>query len=96
MKHYVIIEAHSGYVWEEADADDPIAACKAIDRKIDHVEADEYWESNDHSTSTGYFVYEAPADWVPVFDGQSQFEIKRVMALPMVAKVDYTRASDVQ
>lgn len=93
MKHYVMIDAHSGYVWEEADANDPIEACRIIDRKIG-AEADEYAEQRLDGQS-GYYVYEAPADWTPVEDGQSKTEIERVLALPLVAQIATTRRGDI-
>lgn len=99
MTHYVLIEANSGYVWEETDAESPIEACKIIDTKIGGI-ADEYWEAarSDHSDwSSGggcYYVYQAPSDWTPVTDGTLESEIQRVEALPMVAKVNYAGRSD--
>lgn len=88
MQHYVLIDGHSGYVWEEADADSAIEACRIVDDKLQGAGRREYWEG-DRSTGNGYFVYLAPADWKPVSDGQSQEEIERVEALPFVAKIEY-------
>lgn len=87
MPHYVLIDNYSGYVWGEADADDPIEACAIVDRQTggDPREYEEQMIGN--SSTSGYFVYEAPADWRPVDDGQSQDEIERVTALPLVAEV---------
>ena len=67
--HYVLIDAYSGFVWEEADATDPIEACRIVDEKVGG-EARSYEREHLHGQN-GYYVYEAPADWTPVEDGQS-------------------------
>ena len=85
--HYVLIDAYSGFVWEEADATDPIEACRIVDEKVGG-EARSYEREHLHGQN-GYYVYEAPADWTPVEDGQSQSEIERVQALPLVAQVAF-------
>lgn len=86
-QHYVLIDAYSGYVWEEADAPDPITACEIVDDLIGGAEGRDYEEVYRLDGRSGYFVYEAPADWTPVSDGQSQSEIERVTSLPLVATV---------
>ena len=94
MPHYVLIEGHSGFVWEETDAENPIEACKIVDEKVGTV-ADEYWEANrsEWNIGNGYFVHLAPSDWTPVEDGQRADEIERVAALPLAAVVHY-RSND--
>lgn len=90
MPHYVLIDAHSGFVWEETDAENPIEACRIVDEKVGTV-ADEYWEANrsEWTIGNGYFIHLAPSDWTPVEDGQRAGEIERVAALPLVAVVHY-------
>lgn len=97
LNHYVLIDGHSGYVWDEADASDPIEACKIIDDKVGPRDGPMEYEivsRSEWNTGNGYFVYQAPADWVPVADGQSRTEIERVEALPLVAKVVCRRVQD--
>lgn len=86
--HYVLIDACSGFVWEEADAETPIEACRIVDEKIGG-EPREYEEVTRLDGRSGYYVYKAPAEWTAVDDGQSQSEIERVTALPLVAEVTF-------
>lgn len=85
--HYVLIDAYSGFVWGEADAANPIEACRIVDEHIGG-EPREYEEQR-LDGQQGYFVYRAPADWTAVDDGQSQREIERVTALPLAAQVAF-------
>ena len=97
MTRYVLIDKHSGYVWGEAEADDPVDACRRLDAEIagnGYVDEHEYCLGNaeqQRDASQGYFVYVAPDDWPEVTDGRSQTEIERVMALPEVAYVSVRR-----
>jgi hypothetical protein len=94
-KHYVLIEGHSGFVWEETDATDPIEACRLIDQRIGgEAEHYEIAPRHDWINGSGYFVYETPADWKPVENGQDPEEIERVEALNCVAKVTYRKHRD--
>jgi hypothetical protein len=93
MKHYVLIDHNSGYVWDEVDADTPIDACRKVDEKLGAY-GRVYEAAFANTISTGYHVFEAPADWTPVSNGQSQAEIERVSALPIAAVVTYTVHSD--
>ena len=78
MTTYVLIDNNSGYVWGEANASNPIEACAIVDREIGGDEREYSEERIGNSTASGYHVYQAPADWVSVDDGQSQVEIERV------------------
>lgn len=94
MTHYVLIDNHSGYVWGEADANDPVEACAAVDREIGGDEREYAVERLGSSTKNGYHVFEAPADWTPVDDGQNQREIERVeSACRKVAEVAFRTAA---
>lgn len=95
MTHYVLIDNYSGYVWGEADASDPVEACAKVDRGIGG-EGREYEVARiGNSTDSGYHVFEAPADWEPVDDGQSQNEIDRVDSLcRKVAEVKFRTLQD--
>lgn len=93
MAHYVLIDHNSGYVWDEVDADTPIEACRKVDEKLG-VHGRDYKPAFANTIDHGYHVHEAPADWTPVDDGQSQAEIDRVSALPVAAVVTYTIASE--
>lgn len=88
MQHYIMINHYTGYVWEEADASDPIEVCRLIDQKISPGIEREY-ERVGRLDCDGYHVYLAGADWVPVHNGQSSTEIARVEALPKVAEVRF-------
>lgn len=89
MPHYVLVEHHSGYVWGEADAENPVEACRKVD--AEHSGEDYEYEigfANNIKRGEGaYHVFLAPDDWVPVKDGQSQEELARVDQLPCVAVV---------
>ena len=89
--HYVLIDAYSGFVWGEADAETPTEACRIVDEQVGG-EAREYEDVTRLDGMSGYYVYEAPADWTEVTDGQSQGDIERVTALPLVAAVAYRTA----
>lgn len=94
MARYILIENHSGYVWGEADAADPIEACRIVDEHVGG-ELREYAEAFYVDTSrNAYHVHQAPADWRPVDDGQSQSEIERVAALPRVALVTFRKVKN--
>lgn len=93
MTHYVLIDSYSGFVWGEADADDPVEACRVFDATTS-CEPRDYAPVYrlDNSTASGYFVHKAPDGWVPVTDGQDPVEIDRVSALPLVAHVAFRPA----
>lgn len=93
LTHYVLIDAHSGYVWEEADAETPIDACRIVDQKVGGEDR-EYEDVSRLDGRDGYYVYEAPADWTSVEDGQDRSEIERVKALPLVAEVAFRTKTD--
>ena len=82
MTHYVLIDNHSGYVWGEADAADPVDACRAVDAEIGGEPREyELISSGAHNTTvSGYHVYAAPSGWREIQDGQSQEEIERVQS----------------
>lgn len=94
MTHYVLIDQDSGFVWGEADASDPIAACTIVDKQISPGIDREYEIVPRLDGRSGYHVFEAPAGWTEVDDGQSTAEINRVQALPMVASVSFKTQSD--
>jgi hypothetical protein len=93
MTHYVLIDHYTGYVWGEADADDPITACVKVDQEIDRTPRE--YEYRRLDGDSGYHVYEAPADWKEVDDGQSRAEIERVTSTcRKIAEVKTTFPSD--
>ena len=78
MKHYVLIDNHSGYVWGETDAVDPIEACSLVDHEVGGYNRTYERERLTGSNKSGYHVYEAPQGWIEVHDGQDSAEIGRV------------------
>src|SRR5262249_10464040 len=66
-------------------ADDPVEACRLLDRKFG-LEAEEYWASpmDQRPDRSTYWVHEAPSpDWRPVDDPDEEV----AALLPLVAKV---------
>jgi hypothetical protein len=94
MTHYVLIDNYTGYVWGEADASDPVEACRIVDTEIGGEARTYEHERIRGSDVSGYFVHEAPSNWTPVDDGQSQREIRRVQTLPIVASVVFKTIAD--
>lgn len=96
MTRYILIDNHSGYVWGEADAASPIAACRAVDSDVDPSVGKKYEEVGTFSNDlvSGYIVKEAPPSFPPVEDGQDAATIDAVDALPTVAFVRAERDSD--
>ena len=94
MIHYVLIDNFSGFVWGGADAADPVAACAILDKEVGGEPRKYEITRISNTTESGYLVFEAPADWLPVDDGQSQDEIKRTLALHKVAEVKTRMISD--
>jgi hypothetical protein len=88
-RHYVLIDEHSGYVWGEAVAADPVAACRAVDERLGETERvyEDIGGGARFAGRSGYHVYEAPAGFPSVLDGQNPDEVSRVMALPCVTQV---------
>lgn len=95
MARYILIEVNSGYVWGNAEAADPIAACRAVDESLGA--AGRIYEDRGRfgriDGRDGYHVYEAPAEfqWADgTGDGQSYDVIAQVSALPLAARVVVT------
>lgn len=90
MTRYILIESNSGFVWGEAEAPDPIAACRAVDERLGET-GREYREiAGRFDGRDGYVVYTAPAGfaWADgTGDGQSPDVIAQVSALPAAARV---------
>ena len=98
-KHYVLIDNCSGYIWGEADAENPIEACQKVDLEIGCGEPREYHEvfsSELASNETGYHVFAAPNDWVwdPALDDQDQEIIATVEQWPLAAVVKISTETD--
>ena len=92
MTRFILIDQNSGFVWGEADATTPIEACRTVDGQI-AAPAAHYVEHGPRSAATydqtgGYYVYEAPADFAEVTDGQDPDQIQAVTALRCVAFVE--------
>jgi hypothetical protein len=88
ITRYAIIDNHSGFIWGITDAKTPIDACATIDAEIGG-ELREYEEVSLLAATTGYHVYQVPADF-DVNDGQDQDEIDRVSTFDRVAMVRVT------
>lgn len=81
MTHYALIDNNSGFVWGEVNADSPVEACAAIDRELGSQDREYEVTQLPFSNSSGYVVFEAPAGWREVENGQDEAEIGRVLSL---------------
>jgi hypothetical protein len=87
MTRYAIIDENSGFVYGIEDADDPIAACDAMGRKLgEYDSAYEDIGCARFDGRSGYHVYEAPADY-QCRDGQDDAEIALVQSMPLAARI---------
>jgi len=88
MTRFAIIESFTGYVWGVVDAEDAVAACRALDLEVRPADYPSltYEEGSRFDGRDGYLVHEAPAGF-EVFDGQDKAEIEAVAALPQAAFV---------
>ena len=93
MTKFILIDSYAGFIWGEAFASSPIEACRTVDKSIGGESRvyEEFGPNHQikHDGFSGYFVHEAPDDFV-VTDGQNQGEIEAVEALPLVAIVTYS------
>ena len=79
MTRYIAIDHNSGYLWGDAEADTPEAACVAIDRQAGSYDHHAYERTTPiRDTDGGYHLYIAPADWPEFYDGQDQTLIDRI------------------
>lgn len=92
MTHYVLMDNHSGFIWGEADASDPVEACIILDQQLGSMSRTyDTVSSFGGDDRSGYHVFEAPADWEQVEDGRSGTEIDRVESLcRKIACVEFT------
>lgn len=94
-RHFVLIDHYSGFVWGEADATGPIAACEKVDAALNGAGNRTYEHEILRDNRGGYHVFEAPAGWQAVEDGQDQAEIERVERdCTKVAEVAFTEIDD--
>jgi hypothetical protein len=96
MTRYILIDSNSGYVWGDAQATDPPAACRAVDEEFmeyGRTYASVYGARALDGVS-GYFVYEAPASFPDITDGVQQQFIEAVERLPLVVRVAFRDARD--
>ena len=89
MTRYILIDEHSGFVWGDVVAADPIAACRALDEGVGEYGRtyEEIGARRRFDGRSGYHVHEAPADFPAVDDGQDQATIDAVTALPLIERV---------
>ena len=85
---YILMDNHSGYIWGDTLAKDPIDAARWIDEQ-----AREYGRRYEEcltlaTNETGYLVYVAPPDHPAIDDGQDEDQIAAVEdACELVARV---------
>lgn len=98
MARYILIENNSGYIWGEAEAADPVAACRAVDANIGTYASTTYEERGANFqpafNAGAYHVYEAPADFPKINNGRDGNAIDAVSALPKAAVVTYRVAGE--
>jgi len=88
MKHYVLIDEHSGYVWGSATAKNAIEACRKVDETIgEHGRQYDDIGGAHLNGRSGYHVYEAPEEFAEVGDGQDPAYIDMVAAFPFVTRI---------
>jgi hypothetical protein len=82
ISRYIAIEHNSGFIWGDADEATPEAACARIEANFDFSRITGAWERVPpiRDTDGGYHVYEAPAGFPNIEDGQDQEMIERVVA----------------
>lgn len=91
-RHFILIDENSGFVWGDALAADPIAACRAVDASVGETSRlyDDIGSGARFDGRSGYHVYEAPDGWTwpdGLGDGQNQGVIDAVAALPCVTRI---------
>jgi hypothetical protein len=98
MKHYVIIENNSGFIWGDTLADNPEHACALICRGISGEPECEYEEVSRRFNfgDSGFFVFEVIGKLPKDYDGQDQEIIDMVGAWPLVTRVMATMKDDVE
>ena len=72
MNRYILIDTHSGFVWYDTTADDPLDACAKCDNEFLPGEQFAYRDTHKRDANAEYLVYEAPAGFRECWDGQSQ------------------------
>ncbi len=96
MARYILIDNNSGFIWGDTHAAAPVDAMRQVDEGIGEFGRSytEHAPRALRTTATGCFVYEAPADFPEIENGQDQREIEAVSALPCVAFVAAERPAD--
>lgn len=93
MARYILIDEHSGFVWGDIVAADPIAACRTIDEGFG--EHGRIYKEIGHASfdgCPGYRVHEAPADFLDATGNWDEALMAVVAALPLVERVAVTGA----
>lgn len=80
MARYILIDEHTGYIWGDVEAEGPFEACEKLDNE-NHAFDYDYEEVARFNGETGYHVYEAPAGFPEVTDGQDEAQIAAVEAI---------------
>ena len=76
-KHYWVTYADCGQLFNHIDADDPVEACRLLDRWIG-LEVEEYcaFPMQQRPDRSAYWVHQAPgADWCPAKDKDTDDEV---------------------
>lgn len=94
MTRYILIDDYSGFVWGDAEAETPEAACRIVDEAVGETGREYERVGAFPGHEPGYHVHEAPAGFRPVEDGQDPSLIEAVEALPLAAKVAITLPDD--
>jgi hypothetical protein len=96
MKHYVIIDQHSGFIWGDAVAEDPVDACELIASCLSGEPDCEYEDIGGQRFNgrSGFTVFEVAGELPDDYDGQDQEVIDLVSSWPLVARVVTTMKDD--
>ena len=91
MKRFAIIESNSGFIFGVVDAENPLAACAALEADIGVDRGEGAYEYAEYETGDIYFVHEVP-DGFEVQNGQDQEEINAADLMPRVAACTWVAA----
>jgi hypothetical protein len=89
MPRYTMIDEHSGFVWGDAEAENPIEACRALDRQLGDHENHTYTDIGGarFNGQSGYHVYLSPEEFTNGGDGQDPEYIKMVESFKLIARI---------
>ncbi len=77
MPRYILIDTHSGYIWDDRETETPIAAAKAIDREAT-LPVDDMTYEESYSDGATYEALTVPANFPEIEDGRDEDMINRV------------------